>query len=41
MVIKFSMRVVCFDNVSRIYSDVVYLNLHIPGSICVIYVLCL
>jgi len=24
-----------FDNVSWIYSDVVYLSLHIPGSMCV------
>jgi len=35
MVIEFSMCVVCFDNVSWIYSDVVYLSLHIPGSMCV------
>jgi len=24
-----------FDHVSRIYSDVVYMSLHIPGSMCV------
>jgi len=24
-----------FDNVSCIYSDVVYMSLHIPGSVCV------
>jgi len=34
MVIECSLRVVCFD-VFCVYSDVVYLSLHIPGSMCV------
>jgi len=35
MVIESSLRVVCFDNVSCIYFDVVFLSLHTPGSMCV------
>ena len=35
IVIEFSLCVVCFANVSCIYSDVLYMSLHIPGSLCV------
>jgi len=35
MVIEFSLCVVCFDNVSCTYSDVLYMSLHMPGSLCV------
>jgi len=35
MVIEFSLCMLWFDNVSCTYSDVVYINLHIRGSLCV------
>jgi len=35
MVTEFSLCVVCFANVSCTYSDVIYMSLHIPGSMCV------
>ena len=40
MVIECSLCVVCFDNVSWIYSDVVYLSLHITSLMCVGVMLC-
>jgi len=35
MVIEFSLCMVCFANVSCMYSDVLYMSLHIPCSMCV------
>jgi len=34
MVIECSLCVVCSNNVSSIYSDFMYLSLHIPGLMC-------
>ena len=35
MVLEFSSVYCVFDNVSWVYSDVVRMSYHIPGSICV------
>ena len=35
LMVEFSLCMVYFANVSCTYSDVLYMSLHIPGSMCV------